>query len=316
MSGLTLAEAIERYENSGGFADSTPDEAIEPLLVIAQSRMDLEAENALLHEMLTTSVISNTDLAAEVERLRAENNGLRIDLDLANCSRRDALKTLELFRGYDGDDDLWAAMKQERDEAVEKVSNILTTIPPEYRTAESTDTPSEQLAKAVGRLVERIGRLEKACDIFEKNSANAVEMYELLRMCHWNAKDPAYLRSTEILGKLEAMFEPKAPRDSTEHQRGLYQKYNVTRTDGSSNPGRKHYGCEYFVLDITHDRHAVPALAAYAASCEGEWPQLASDLRKKLALGGTLDQPLPKPPLAMGGTNTPQPQGTTHAENH
>lgn len=249
-------------------------------------------------------------LAAEVERLKSRCDMLesaRLDAESRETDARSEARIKEsTAKMMDG-------IAKERAAVID---SILTTIPPEYRTAESTDTPSEQLAKAVGRLVERIGRLEKACDIFEKNSANAVEMYELLRMCHWNAKDPAYLRSTEILGKLEAMFEPKAPRDSTEHQRGLYQKYNVTRTDGSSNPGRKHYGCEYFVLDITHDRHAVPALAAYAASCEGEWPQLASDLRKKLALGGTLDQPLPKPPLAMGGANTPQPQGTTHAENH
>lgn len=67
-------------------------------------------------------------------------------------------------------------------------------------------------------------------------------------------------------------------------QRGLYRKFNVTRTDGSSEPGRKHHGCEYFVLDLTHDKHAGPALAAYARSCEPEFPALASDLMARVAL--------------------------------
>ena len=31
--------------------------------------------------------------------------------------------------------------------------------------------------------------------------------------------------------------------------KGLYQKYRVERTDGSSAPGCKHEKCRYFVLD-------------------------------------------------------------------
>lgn len=61
-------------------------------------------------------------------------------------------------------------------------------------------------------------------------------------------------------------------------QRGVYEKYEVTRTDGTSGFGRKHYGCSYFVLDTHCDPHAVAALRAYAASCESTFPQLASDL--------------------------------------
>jgi len=73
-------------------------------------------------------------------------------------------------------------------------------------------------------------------------------------------------------------------------ERGLYDKFVVTRTDGASAPGGKHDGCAYFVLDIDHDEHAVAALTAYAASCESEYPLLAADLRKivrngKLAQG-------------------------------
>lgn len=59
---------------------------------------------------------------------------------------------------------------------------------------------------------------------------------------------------------------------------GLYNKYLVTQTDGSSEQGGKHEWCKYFVLDMTHDPHAVAALKAYAASCQGDYPLLASDL--------------------------------------
>lgn len=63
--------------------------------------------------------------------------------------------------------------------------------------------------------------------------------------------------------------------------RGLYNKFTVTRNDGSSEPGGKHHGCEYFVLDLTHDVHAAAALLAYADSCEADYPLLAADLRLK-----------------------------------
>jgi hypothetical protein len=68
----------------------------------------------------------------------------------------------------------------------------------------------------------------------------------------------------------------------TEPTRGLYNKFNVTRTDGSSEPGGKHNGCEYFVLDLTHDPFAVDALRAYAVACQHEYPLLADDLFKKV----------------------------------
>lgn len=64
----------------------------------------------------------------------------------------------------------------------------------------------------------------------------------------------------------------------TDHERGLYGKYHVERIDGSSEPGGKHADCKYFVLDLTHDKHALPALEAYALSCQDEYPLLAQDL--------------------------------------
>lgn len=64
-----------------------------------------------------------------------------------------------------------------------------------------------------------------------------------------------------------------------DQSRGLYRKFHVERTDGKSAPGEKHDGCEYFVLDVTHDKFARAALAAYADACEAEYPLLARDIR-------------------------------------
>jgi len=64
--------------------------------------------------------------------------------------------------------------------------------------------------------------------------------------------------------------------------RGLYHKFNIERTDGRSAPGEKHYGCDYFVLDLDHDEFAINALAAYFAACKKKYPLLAKDLREKL----------------------------------
>lgn len=64
---------------------------------------------------------------------------------------------------------------------------------------------------------------------------------------------------------------------------GIYQKFNVTRTDGSDAPGGKHFGDEYFVLNLTTDKHTIPAIAAYAESCAADYPALAADLRTKIA---------------------------------
>lgn len=59
---------------------------------------------------------------------------------------------------------------------------------------------------------------------------------------------------------------------------GIYEKYTVTRTDGTDQPGGKHHGDKYFVLELT-DKHAMPAISAYANSCQDEYPALAKDLR-------------------------------------
>lgn len=69
--------------------------------------------------------------------------------------------------------------------------------------------------------------------------------------------------------------------------RGLYNKFIVERTDGTSEAGGKHEGCEYFVLDMNHDPFARAAIAAYADACEADHPLLAQDLRNKYLNGQT-----------------------------
>lgn len=63
--------------------------------------------------------------------------------------------------------------------------------------------------------------------------------------------------------------------------RGLFGKFFVCRADGRDKPGQKHFGSEYFVLDMTGDPHAYRALRAYAASCSSEFPVLSADLTEK-----------------------------------
>lgn len=67
-----------------------------------------------------------------------------------------------------------------------------------------------------------------------------------------------------------------------DQNRGLYDKFAVARTDGSSGPGGKHGNCQYFVLDLEHDKHARAAIKAYAESCEKEFPVLSEDLKQML----------------------------------
>lgn len=87
---------------------------------------------------------------------------------------------------------------------------------------------------------------------------------------------------------------PVSPKMSDEEKRyrGLYDKFEVLRTDGRDNEGEKHFGCRYFILDLNHDPHARVAILAYANSCEADYPRLARDLRlhsQKMPLPGIED---------------------------
>lgn len=80
--------------------------------------------------------------------------------------------------------------------------------------------------------------------------------------------------------------DPLPERDPTKpaEQQGVFRKFDVRRVDGSDRPGGKHEGCEYFVLDTNHDKHAAAALAAYADAVEATHPQLAADMRERYEL--------------------------------
>lgn len=100
-------------------------------------------------------------------------------------------------------------------------------------------------------------------------------------------------RAQSVAKDSEPMLCSFPERDPTKpaEQQGLIRKFIVTRVDGNDAPGRKHHGCEYFVLDIDHDIHAAAALRAYAEACKGSHPQLSAELIDKF--GG---QPAPKRP--------------------
>lgn len=66
--------------------------------------------------------------------------------------------------------------------------------------------------------------------------------------------------------------------------RGIHWKYDVKRADiRDQRPGDRHYGCDYFVLDLTHDPDALVAATAYAEACMESRPQLSADLLRKVA---------------------------------
>lgn len=65
-------------------------------------------------------------------------------------------------------------------------------------------------------------------------------------------------------------------------EKGFYNKFNVSRVDGTDRSGGKHDGCEYFVLDLTHDPHAAVAVRAYAEACKEDYPLLAANLLQKI----------------------------------
>ena len=69
----------------------------------------------------------------------------------------------------------------------------------------------------------------------------------------------------------------------------LFNKFIVDRVDGAmEDPDSKHFGnnCWLFVLDISHDRYAPVAIAAYADACEATHPILAQALRDEATRRG------------------------------
>jgi len=77
---------------------------------------------------------------------------------------------------------------------------------------------------------------------------------------------------------------PRRGRSRTvgDRAKGLYRKFHVYRDDGRDGSGEKHDGCEYFVLDLTHDPFAWFALRRYAEACRETHPKLSADLHLKI----------------------------------
>lgn len=106
---------------------------------------------------------------------------------------------------------------------------------------------------------------------------------------HWRATESGNTVVPDVFYRLArpdeikpTSSEPMVPlRNIDKRISGIFKKFNVSRVDGTDALGGKHYGCEYFVLDLTHDKHAIPAIAAYADSCKNEYPWLAKDLDSK-----------------------------------
>lgn len=71
---------------------------------------------------------------------------------------------------------------------------------------------------------------------------------------------------------------PERCLTTPESGQGVFRKFEVRRVDG------KHPDREYFVLDVAHDPHARPALAAYAGACAWTHPQLAADMCERYGL--------------------------------
>jgi hypothetical protein len=94
---------------------------------------------------------------------------------------------------------------------------------------------------------------------------------------------PSRLNSQNAFSNLKESTMNAPETTLSKEQRGLYDKFNVSRTDGSSDPGGKHEHDEHFVLNLTTDKHAIPAITAYIESCADEYPVLAADLKVKIA---------------------------------
>ena len=111
------------------------------------------------------------------------------------------------------------------------------------------------------------------------------------RLTHWMPLPDPPAAPVRDVARLRGEPTPKETAEMSDTSRGLYNKYRVERTDGSSGPNGKHSACEYYVLDLTHDDFALPALIAYEMACREKYPALADDLALKIqqmkALRGT-----------------------------
>jgi hypothetical protein len=99
-----------------------------------------------------------------------------------------------------------------------------------------------------------------------------------------HSASPFFKKAVKRINKRRAqaatvLIEHAKEAATPDRERGIYPKYMISRLDGSSEPGKKHEKCRYFVLDLDHDPHATPALFSYATSARADgYEQLAGEL--------------------------------------
>ena len=122
---------------------------------------------------------------------------------------------------------------------------------------------------------------------------------EMIRnVMHFGVIEPIVVRKNQETGKTEVVAGRKRTKACREANRRLVARVEAPlriavvirpTADGSSGVGGKHEHCDYFVLDLVHDAHAFAALAAYATSCETDYPALYDDLTDRLAAQRSCD---------------------------
>jgi len=93
-------------------------------------------------------------------------------------------------------------------------------------------------------------------------------------------------KEQKLMTRKQARELERMAENAREKSAGILPKYVVWRVDGGNKRGRKHNGCDYFVLDWNHDRYAIPAMTAYAKACRRQYPVLAKDIMKRVKLFG------------------------------
>lgn len=108
--------------------------------------------------------------------------------------------------------------------------------------------------------------------------------FEILCPGDWWVTEPDGTRFAVKPEEFAARYEPvEAEEDPGTEYDGLSQKkFTVKRLDGEDTPGGRHEHDRYFVLNLSSDRAARVAAAAYAAACEPRRPRLCRDLRNLL----------------------------------
>lgn len=151
------------------------------------------------------------------------------------------------------------------------------------------DVPTIEITlRQAKALVEFFGGYDGEVSIMERPAVWDDQPEGLYAYCtEYPDEGSQYLGPTEVDDDLamngepanaQAALFPERDQSKSAEQQGMFRKFEVRRVDGSDQPGGKHYGCRYFVLDLNHDPHAPPAMRAYAAACRATHPQLAADI--------------------------------------